>query len=80
MAQRRLRPLPLVELAGLSTPRLLSYRSKLLALEESAASSDLDANEVSHLPAGFLYFKEDPAWHEQCAALNEVLSDREHIE
>jgi len=80
MRRRSVRPLAVEELDALTTERLLAYRAKLLALEESVDASDLDPDEAAALPAGFLYFKQDPAWQEHYASLKAILGGRAHVE
>jgi hypothetical protein len=80
MHRRSVRPLTVEELHRLTTHRLLAYRTELLGLEDSAEISDLTATEVAELPAGFLYFKQDPAWRDHYSAVKSVLADREHVE
>ena len=79
MEQRRVRPLSIEELERLTTERLLAYRAKLLALEESAETSDLGPDEIASLPSGSLCFKQDPAWQRHYAGVKAILDAREHI-
>ncbi len=80
MNQARVKPLSSEELADLTTPRLLAYRKKLLALESSAELSDLGDAEIAKLAPGYVYFKETPEWADLNANLAALLGDREHID
>ena len=80
MPKRSVRPISFSGLEGLTTERLLAYRSRLLSLEDSGRLSDLDEGErVTHDPS-VLYFKDQPAWREVYADLKRVLAGREHVD
>jgi hypothetical protein len=64
VAARSVRQLSASELEQLTWGRLDAYRKKLLALQESAAASDLDGEELAQLDATRLHFKDDPVWRE----------------
>lgn len=75
---RSVRPLSLAQLEALTTERLLAYRSRLLSLEASASSSDLDGSEIGALDSDLLYFKTQPAWGDLYAHVRRVLAARGH--
>ena len=68
------------QLTTLTTARLLAYRDKLLALEQSPELSDWDPHELAALDPTKVYFKDDPRWQRAYAELKEVLGGREHVE
>lgn len=78
--QNRVTPLSSEKLSELTTPRLLAYRKKILALEFSAELSDLDDAEIAMLEPGYLYFKDSPEWANINVILKALLKDREHID
>lgn len=75
--QRSVRPLNVAALAALTTERLLAYRSRLLELEESASTSDLDEAEWAALDPALLPFKDEAAWIDTYASVKAVLAERE---
>jgi hypothetical protein len=77
--RRRVKSLSKEELSELTTPRLLAYRKKLLALEASAELSDSDESELAALDPGYVYFKETAEWADLHTALTILLKDRKHI-
>jgi hypothetical protein len=80
VAPRSVRPLEPDQLAALTTARLLAYRDKLLALEESAELSDWEPHELAALDPTKVYFKDDLRWQHAYAELNAVLGERGHAE
>lgn len=76
-ARRRVKPLhPALE--GLTTKRLLAYRSKLYSLE-TLEGSDIDASEVAQLDSTYIYFQDSPEWLKAHVMLKSVLDQREHV-
>lgn len=65
------------ELKKLPTHRILAYRDKLLACENSVSESDLGSHEVTVVG---IVFKDSEAWKKQYAAVKSVLADKPNIE
>ena len=76
---RALKPVPISQLKQWSTQRLLAYRTRLLELEDSIASSDMDEEDRAALEPELLYFKEDRRWKPLYDALLDELSRRQHV-
>lgn len=72
--------MPIDRLKVLPTKRLLAYRDRLLSLEQSASSSDLDDREVARLASDLVYFKDDPRWDALYASVRAILADRKHVD
>ena len=66
------------QLVTLTTQRLLAYRDRLLGLEDSAETSDLDPAELAALDRSLLHFKTDPRWGDLYDAVKRELARREH--
>jgi hypothetical protein len=71
---RRLRILSPEELSHLTTERLLSYRKKCLALENTPEDSDCDLDEIRNLDPSYIWFKSDPRWSEAYANVLSALA------
>lgn len=57
-----MQPLSDSEIDRLPVRRLDAYRQRLLALEEAAASSDLEPSEIEALDQSLIHFKDGPRW------------------
>jgi hypothetical protein len=79
MHRRHVRPITTAQLARTTTPRLLTYRNRLLELEDNSATSDLGEQELNALDPHFLFFKSDARWKELYDAVKAELSQREHV-
>lgn len=78
MRKRSVRPLDATALEALTTDRLLAYRKRLLELEDSVTSSDLDAAERQSLDPSFVSFKDEAEWIDLHAKVKQILDTREH--
>jgi hypothetical protein len=58
---RKIRALTPNELENLTVDRLLAYRAKALALENTLAGSDY-CDTASTLDMTYIWFKDDPRW------------------
>lgn len=76
MRVRHVRPLSASRIASLTTRRLIAYRRKLVALQESAGLSDLSAIGLAELDPSLIYFKDDPAWREMHELVKTELGGR----
>lgn len=76
------RPIPMLDrtaLESMPTGSLLSRLRKLLACEESLASSDQFDPGIQQTPAGTIEFKDSAEWAAAHAHLKEILVLREHL-
>jgi hypothetical protein len=80
MKLRSVRPLGPTDLQALTTERLLAYRSRLLELNDSAATSGLDESERAALDPTLLHFKNEANWIEAYATVKSILSTRRHVD
>jgi hypothetical protein len=74
---RRLKILTPDELVALSEARLLSYRKKVLSLENSPEESDYEPAEVAGLDLTYIWFKSDPRWNDVYQAVLQALSQKQ---
>ncbi len=70
-------PLTVEKLNKLPTHRILAYRDKLHACENSVSESDLEPHEVT---VEGIVFKDSEAWKKQYALVKSVLAERPNIE
>lgn len=75
-----MKPLSSERLAALTTTRVLAYRRQLLALEDSAAASDLGIQQIARLEPGYIYFKDSSEWADLNDAIGSLLRDRERVD
>ena len=80
MSPRGVSPISLDQLKALPTPRLLAYRDRLLALEESYELSDWTQVNRKEADPDRLYFKADPRWQRLYAELKAILAGRQHVD
>jgi hypothetical protein len=57
---RRIAALSIEQMHRLTKARLLSYRKKVLSLENSPEESDYDPIEIEKLDKKYIWFKSDP--------------------
>jgi hypothetical protein len=76
---RAVKPIAEEHFATLTTQRLLAYRDRLLGLEDSAETSDVDRAEVAALDRSLLHFKADPRWVGLYDAVKRELARRQHL-
>ena len=57
--RRHLRPLLAEQVHSLPTARLLAYRNRMLELEDSIETSDIQGSELAVLDPTLIYFKSD---------------------
>ena len=80
MSHRSVRPLVASQLERLTTERLLEFRSRLLELEDSASTSDLNESELSSLDPALVHFKDESKWIDTYAVVKSSLAHREHVD
>ncbi len=78
MKPRSVKPLTLIELDEMPTPRLLSFLRKLQKLENGIETSDWSLEEVSKTIG--IVFKSSDEWQQQYKLVKSVLNAREHCE
>jgi hypothetical protein len=80
VSQRNVRQLVASQLEALSTGRLLEYRSRLLELEDSASTSDLNEAELLSLDPALIHFKDESQWIDTYSMVKSILAHREHVD
>lgn len=75
MKRDEILPLSLPDLEAMPTKRLLARLKRLQECEESAASSDRDADRDRE----GIEFKQTEAWQEAHRLLKQILAGREHL-
>ena len=78
MKPRSVKPLELIEMEKISTPRLLSFLRKLQQCENDIESSDWSPEEIA--VTGGIVFKSSDEWQEQYLLVKSVLEARPNSE